>query len=202
MLYTGPAFSAAALGDGIVELKFDLAGESVNKLNQAALRDFARRPRRSRRTRSVKGVIVTSGKPVFIVGADITEFGGDVRGRRGGHREGRARREPHAVPRSRTCRSRPSSRSTASASAAASNSRSPRLPRDVHCRLGRLPRSEARHLPGLRRLRAHAARHRHRQRGRVDLLRRRQEARRGAQGRRRGRRGRARAAARRRDRDA
>ena len=41
MLYTGPAFSAAALGDGIVELKFDLADESVNKLNQVALRDFA-----------------------------------------------------------------------------------------------------------------------------------------------------------------
>ena len=39
MLYSGPAFSAAALGDGIVELKFDLAGESVNKLNQVALRD-------------------------------------------------------------------------------------------------------------------------------------------------------------------
>ena len=41
MLYSGPAFSATALGDGIVEVKFDLAGESVNKLNQVALRDFA-----------------------------------------------------------------------------------------------------------------------------------------------------------------
>ena len=40
MLHSGPAFSATALGDGIVELKFDLAGESVNKLNQAAIRDF------------------------------------------------------------------------------------------------------------------------------------------------------------------
>jgi len=40
MLYTGPAFSATALGEGIVELKFDLAGDAVNKLNQAALRDF------------------------------------------------------------------------------------------------------------------------------------------------------------------
>src|SRR5512145_1248996 len=40
MLYSGPAFSAQALGDGIVELKFDLAGDSVNKLNQVALQDF------------------------------------------------------------------------------------------------------------------------------------------------------------------
>ena len=75
MLYTGPAFSAAALGDGIVELKFDLAGESVNKLNQAALRDFAAATQAIAKDGSVKGVVVTSGKAVFIVGADITEFG-------------------------------------------------------------------------------------------------------------------------------
>ena len=76
MLYSGPAFSAAALGDGIVELKFDLAGESVNKLNQAALRDFDAATQAIAKDASLKGVIVTSGKPVFIVGADITEFGG------------------------------------------------------------------------------------------------------------------------------
>jgi 3-hydroxyacyl-CoA dehydrogenase / enoyl-CoA hydratase / 3-hydroxybutyryl-CoA epimerase / enoyl-CoA isomerase len=75
MLYTGPAFSAAALGDGIVELKFDLAGESVNKLNAVALQDFAAATQAIAQDASVKGVVVTSGKPVFIVGADITEFG-------------------------------------------------------------------------------------------------------------------------------
>jgi 3-hydroxyacyl-CoA dehydrogenase/enoyl-CoA hydratase/3-hydroxybutyryl-CoA epimerase/enoyl-CoA isomerase len=76
MLYSGPAFSATALGDGIVELKFDLAGESVNKLNQTALRDFDAATQAIAKDPSVKGVIVTSGKPVFIVGADVTEFGG------------------------------------------------------------------------------------------------------------------------------
>ena len=75
MLYTGPAFSAAALGDGIVELKFDLAGESVNKLNQVAIRDFDAATQAIAKAPDVKGVVVTSGKPVFIVGADITEFG-------------------------------------------------------------------------------------------------------------------------------
>ena len=75
MLYSGPAFSVTALGDGIVELKFDLAGESVNKLSQAAIRDFAAATRAIAQDGSVKGVVVTSGKPVFIVGADITEFG-------------------------------------------------------------------------------------------------------------------------------
>ncbi|RPI14067.1 MAG: fatty acid oxidation complex subunit alpha FadB [Lysobacterales bacterium] len=76
MLYSGPAFSATAVGDGIVELKFDLTGDSVNKLNQAALRDFDAATQAIAKDSSVKGVIVTSGKPVFIVGADVTEFGG------------------------------------------------------------------------------------------------------------------------------
>ena len=75
MLYSGPAFSATALGDGIVELKFDLAGESVNKLNQAALRDLDAVTQAIAKADGVKGVILTSGKPVFIVGADVTEFG-------------------------------------------------------------------------------------------------------------------------------
>ena len=75
MLYSGPAFSATALGDGIVEVKFDLAGESVNKLNQAALRDLDAVTQAIAKAEGVKGVILTSGKQVFIVGADVTEFG-------------------------------------------------------------------------------------------------------------------------------
>jgi 3-hydroxyacyl-CoA dehydrogenase/enoyl-CoA hydratase/3-hydroxybutyryl-CoA epimerase/enoyl-CoA isomerase len=75
MLYTGPAFSVTALGDGIVELKFDLAGESVNKLSQAAIRDFEAATQAIASAAGVKAVVVTSGKGVFIVGADITEFG-------------------------------------------------------------------------------------------------------------------------------
>jgi 3-hydroxyacyl-CoA dehydrogenase / enoyl-CoA hydratase / 3-hydroxybutyryl-CoA epimerase / enoyl-CoA isomerase len=75
MLYSGPAFSATALGDGIVEVKFDLAGESVNKLNQVALRDLDAVTQAVAKAADVKGVILTSGKQVFIVGADVTEFG-------------------------------------------------------------------------------------------------------------------------------
>ena len=68
-------FSATALGDGIVEVKFDLAGESVNKLNQVALRDLDAVTQAVAKAADVKGVILTSGKQVFIVGADVTEFG-------------------------------------------------------------------------------------------------------------------------------
>jgi len=74
MLYSGPAFSATALDDGIVELTFDLKGDSVNKLSAAALKDFDAATQAIAKDKSVKGVIVTSGKPVFIVGADVTEF--------------------------------------------------------------------------------------------------------------------------------
>ena len=55
MLYSGPAFSAHALGDGIVELKFDLTGDSVNKLNQAALKDLDAATQALAKEPSVKG---------------------------------------------------------------------------------------------------------------------------------------------------
>jgi 3-hydroxyacyl-CoA dehydrogenase / enoyl-CoA hydratase / 3-hydroxybutyryl-CoA epimerase / enoyl-CoA isomerase len=76
MIYSGSAISVAAVGDGIVELKLDLSGESINKLNQATLQEFDAATQAIAKDGGVKGVIVTSGKAVFIVGADITEFGG------------------------------------------------------------------------------------------------------------------------------
>jgi 3-hydroxyacyl-CoA dehydrogenase / enoyl-CoA hydratase / 3-hydroxybutyryl-CoA epimerase / enoyl-CoA isomerase len=76
MIYSGSAISVAAVGDGIVELKLDLSGESINKLNQATLQEFDAATQAIAKDGSVKGVVVTSGKSVFIVGADITEFGG------------------------------------------------------------------------------------------------------------------------------
>jgi 3-hydroxyacyl-CoA dehydrogenase / enoyl-CoA hydratase / 3-hydroxybutyryl-CoA epimerase / enoyl-CoA isomerase len=76
MIYSGSALSVAEIGDGIVEMKLDLAGESVNKLNQATLREFDAATQAIAKAPGVTGVILTSGKPVFIVGADITEFGG------------------------------------------------------------------------------------------------------------------------------
>ncbi len=76
MIYSGSALTAKDLGDGIVEIKLDLAGESVNKLNQATLGEFDAATRAIAGVKGLAGVLVTSGKAVFIVGADITEFGG------------------------------------------------------------------------------------------------------------------------------
>lgn len=75
MIYSGSAISVQALDNGIAELKFDLAGESVNKFNAVTVSDLAAATQAIKADSSIKGVIVTSGKGVFIVGADITEFG-------------------------------------------------------------------------------------------------------------------------------
>lgn len=74
MIYAGKAFTVSALEDGIVELKFDLQGESVNKFNRLALTELREAVEAIRADSSVRGVVLTSGKDVFIVGADITEF--------------------------------------------------------------------------------------------------------------------------------
>ena len=74
MIYEGQAISVIPLDNGIVELKFDLQGESVNKFNRQTLTELGEAAERLSGDDQVKGMIVTSGKDVFIVGADITEF--------------------------------------------------------------------------------------------------------------------------------
>lgn len=74
MIYEGKAITVKALEGGIVELKFDLKGESVNKFNRLTLNELRDAVAAIKADASVKGVIVSSGKDVFIVGADITEF--------------------------------------------------------------------------------------------------------------------------------
>ncbi len=73
MLFSGKAISVK-VEDGIAELCFDLEGESVNKFNALTVEELKSATAAIAGDDSVKGVIVTSGKPVFIVGADIMEF--------------------------------------------------------------------------------------------------------------------------------
>ncbi|MBA1272715.1 fatty acid oxidation complex subunit alpha FadB [Stutzerimonas azotifigens] len=74
MIYEGKAITVKALESGIVEVNFDLKGESVNKFNSLTLNELRQAVDAIKADTSVKGVIVSSGKDVFIVGADITEF--------------------------------------------------------------------------------------------------------------------------------
>ena len=75
MIHSGNAITVQMLSDGIAELRFDLQGESVNKFNRATVEDLKAATDAIKAHNDIKGVVVTSGKPVFIVGADITEFG-------------------------------------------------------------------------------------------------------------------------------
>ncbi len=74
MIHSGKSITVEMLDDGIAELKFDLQGESVNKFDKSTVEDLAAAVAAISADAQVKGVIVTSGKGVFIVGADITEF--------------------------------------------------------------------------------------------------------------------------------
>ena len=73
MIYQGNSLSAQLLEDGIIELKFDAQG-SVNKFDQVTLEEFVSAIAAINACSEAKGVVVTSAKSTFLVGADITEF--------------------------------------------------------------------------------------------------------------------------------
>mgnify|MGYP000273026130 CR=1 FL=1 len=68
MIYSGKAITVQASDDGIAELCFDLQDESVNKFNALTLNELRDATAAIAADKTLKGVIVTSGKPVFIVG--------------------------------------------------------------------------------------------------------------------------------------
>jgi len=74
MIYRGKAFKVLPLADGIVELQFDLEGQSVNKFSRTAIEDLSTALYAIGQDDRIKGLVLTSGKDAFIVGADITEF--------------------------------------------------------------------------------------------------------------------------------
>jgi len=76
-MHSGQSVQVLRLDDGIAEIRFDRAGRAVNALDaltfaelKAALADV----RAAVADGLVTGVLLTSGKDSFIVGADITEF--------------------------------------------------------------------------------------------------------------------------------
>lgn len=75
MLYQGQTLSLTQLESGIIELCFDLKNESVNKFNSVTLDELGEALTVVETTQDAKALLLTSGKPVFVVGADITEFG-------------------------------------------------------------------------------------------------------------------------------
>ncbi|MCB1732191.1 MAG: enoyl-CoA hydratase/isomerase family protein, partial [Halieaceae bacterium] len=74
MIYQSDALSVKRLDGDIAELNFDLQGESVNKFDQQTVASLTAALDALEAESGIKGLLVTSAKPVFIVGADITEF--------------------------------------------------------------------------------------------------------------------------------
>lgn len=74
MKYQGQAIECLPLDEGLAELRFDLKGDSVNKFNTATLKELREAVDGLKSTPGIRGLLVTSAKDVFIVGADVTEF--------------------------------------------------------------------------------------------------------------------------------
>ncbi|MFB9886683.1 fatty acid oxidation complex subunit alpha FadB [Balneatrix alpica] len=74
MEFQGQAIRVQAIEAGIYEVCFDLAGESVNKFSQLTLGELREVVAKLATTEGLKGVLFSSAKDCFIVGADITEF--------------------------------------------------------------------------------------------------------------------------------
>jgi 3-hydroxyacyl-CoA dehydrogenase/enoyl-CoA hydratase/3-hydroxybutyryl-CoA epimerase/enoyl-CoA isomerase len=74
MIYQSDALTVQRLDGDIAELNFDLQGESVNKFDNASVQSLTAALDALDAESGIRGLLLTSAKPVFIVGADITEF--------------------------------------------------------------------------------------------------------------------------------
>ena len=74
MIYAGKAITVKEIEGGIAQLNFDLEGESVNKFNRLTLEELGAAAQSIKSASGIKGLVVSSSKDCFIVGADITEF--------------------------------------------------------------------------------------------------------------------------------
>lgn len=75
-MYQGKTLTLTRLDAGLVELRFDLQGESVNKFSQQTVAELGLALDELETMTDLAGVLVTSGKPTLMVGADINEFQG------------------------------------------------------------------------------------------------------------------------------
>jgi 3-hydroxyacyl-CoA dehydrogenase/enoyl-CoA hydratase/3-hydroxybutyryl-CoA epimerase/enoyl-CoA isomerase len=74
MRFEGQSIQCSMLDGGIAEVRFDLQGDSVNKFNKATLAELGQVLALVKAEPGVKGLLASSGKDCFIVGADVTEF--------------------------------------------------------------------------------------------------------------------------------
>jgi 3-hydroxyacyl-CoA dehydrogenase / enoyl-CoA hydratase / 3-hydroxybutyryl-CoA epimerase / enoyl-CoA isomerase len=74
MKFEGQAVHCSMLEGNIVELQFNLKDDSVNKFNAQTLKELREAVSMIQAHSNIEGLLITSGKDCFIVGADVTEF--------------------------------------------------------------------------------------------------------------------------------
>ncbi len=74
MLFEGQSIQCELRDSGVAEMRFNNQNESVNKFDRGTLNEWQQVTQILKEHGGVKAVMATSGKPVFIVGADIMEF--------------------------------------------------------------------------------------------------------------------------------
>ncbi|NML47249.1 hypothetical protein HHL11_26110 [Ramlibacter sp. G-1-2-2] len=73
-LFAGESLGLHPLEGGFVELRFDRRDGAVNMFDQRTVAELDTARRRLESVTWLRGILVTSAKDVFVVGADITEF--------------------------------------------------------------------------------------------------------------------------------
>jgi 3-hydroxyacyl-CoA dehydrogenase / enoyl-CoA hydratase / 3-hydroxybutyryl-CoA epimerase / enoyl-CoA isomerase len=74
-MYQGQSIRVTRLPGDLAELCFDRQGDAINKFDARTVNELGEAAAAIARDGKVKGLLVSSAKDVFIVGADITEFG-------------------------------------------------------------------------------------------------------------------------------
>lgn len=75
-MFEGNTLSLTTLDNDYAEIKFDSQSGSVNKFNAETLAELRQAMDILKQQQDIKGLLLSSGKSVFVVGADITEFKG------------------------------------------------------------------------------------------------------------------------------
>ena len=74
VLFDGKGLKLKDLGEGIREIEFDLVGESANRFSSLMLADLETAWSMVEKDSAARGVLLTTAKDAFFVGADVTEF--------------------------------------------------------------------------------------------------------------------------------
>lgn len=73
-MFKGKSIRTQPLEQGLVELCFDREASAINKLDQSSMDELLQAVTSIAAQPGLRGVLVTSAKEAFIVGADVTEF--------------------------------------------------------------------------------------------------------------------------------